>query len=109
MKEKKFTTLEAIIETFKTRTLSPEESFSLIVKIEQKIIVDIDALFEGLAGGYIHEIQSKIGYTKNLLHLVIESKGAFDYQRALNSTIPQLEDILTLYHKSGVPTQLEKK
>jgi hypothetical protein len=64
----------------------------------------MDYLFEGLAGGQIHDILSKIGYTKNLLNLVIESKGAFNYQKALKSAIIQLEDILVLYKKSGVST-----
>jgi len=102
-----FTTLEEIIETLKKKQLSPENSYSYVTKIEQKIKIDLDALFEGLAGARIHEIQSKIGYAKNLLSLVIESKGAFNYNQALQSVIVQLEDILALYHKSGVSTRIK--
>ena len=100
------TTLEEILEQMKTLTLDVQKNFTYVVAIEEKVKEDIDLLFEKLAGGHIHEIQSKIGYAKNILNLVIESKGAFDYQKALNSTITQLEDILTLYQKSGVSTQL---
>jgi predicted polyphosphate/ATP-dependent NAD kinase len=100
------TTFEDIIEHMRTHQLDAEQSFSLIVKIEAKIISDLDALFEALAGAHIHEIQSKIGYAKNLLSMVIDSKGAFDYEQALKSAILQLEDILNHYKKAGVSTQL---
>ncbi|NVM30889.1 MAG: hypothetical protein HWN65_18760 [Candidatus Helarchaeota archaeon] len=100
------TTLEEIIQRMKSRELSAEENYSHVVAIEEKFKKDLDVLFEKLAGGHIHEIQSKIGFAKNLLNLVIESKGAFDYKKALESTITQLEDILELYQKSGVSTQM---
>lgn len=98
------TLLEEIIKEMKASKLSPNECYAYILKVEQKIKQDMDSLFEGLAGGQIHDILSKIGYTKNLLNLVIESKGAFDYKKALKSAIIQLEDILVLYKKSGVST-----
>lgn len=96
--------LEEVIKKMKASKLSPNESYQYVLKIEQKINTDVDSLFEGLAGGQIHDILSKIGYTKNLLKLVIESKGTFDYMKALKSAIMQLEDILVLYQKSGVST-----
>ena len=102
-------TIEEILDQMITLNLDVQKNFSYVVALEEKIKEDMDLLFEKLAGGHIHEIQSKIGYAKNILKLVIESKGAFDYQKALNSTITQLEDILALYQKSGVSTQLEKK
>ncbi len=108
MIEKKGTTLEKIIALLKSKQLDANQSYSYILAIEEKIKKDLDMLFERLAGGHIHEIQSKIGYAKNILNLVVESKGAFDYDRALNSALIQLEDILTLYQKSGVSTNLKK-
>lgn len=96
--------LEEVIKKMKASKLSPNESYQYVLKIEQKINTDVDSLFEGLAGGQIHDILSKIGYTKNLLKLVLESKGTFDYMKALKSAIMQLEDILVLYQKSGVST-----
>ncbi|MFX1294099.1 MAG: hypothetical protein ACFFD2_04475 [Promethearchaeota archaeon] len=108
MKKKKPNTLEEFLEILKTQQITPEECYSYIIKIEEKIKMDIDSLFEGLAGGHIHEIQSKIGYVKNLINLVVDSNGAFEYDRALDSAILQLEDILALYQKSGVSIQIEK-
>lgn len=101
------TTLEELLEVMKTREHPAEKIYSFIVALEEKFKVDIDLLFGRLAGGHIHEIQSKIGYAKNLLDLVVKSKGAFDYDKALQSAIEQLEDILGLYHKAGVSTQIK--
>ncbi len=44
-----------------------------------------------------------------LLELIIERKGIFEYQKAIKTTIRQLEDILGLYQKSGLSTQLNLK
>jgi len=100
-------TIEEVLQVMKTKELPAEKNYSFIVAIEEKIKGDIDLLFGRLAGGHIHEIQSKIGYAKNLLDLVIESKGAFEYEKALQSAIEQLEAILGLYHKAGVSTQIK--
>jgi len=101
------TTIEEIIEYMKSRQIPPEKLFCLIEKLEDKIRQDLDFLFQRLAGGHIHEIQSKIGYAKNLITLVIESQGAFTYEKALSSAITQLEDILALYHKANLSTTLK--
>ena len=98
--------IEEVIELMKTRQLEVQQSYLFIIKIEEKIKRDIDILFEKLAGGHIHEIQSKIGFAKNVLKFVLESKGAFDYTKALDSAITQLDDILALYRKSGVSLSL---
>ena len=108
MPKQSFETFEQFLEALKTRKPSPEESFSVIIELEEKIKRDIEELFEKLAGSHIHEIQAKIGYVKGLLDLVVQSKGAFDYDNALKNAIQPLEDILTLYHKSGVSTQLKQ-
>ena len=107
MSSKRPRSLEKILKTLMTDHLTPEECLSLIIKFEDKIKADIDLLFEKLAGAHIHEIQSKIGFAKNVLNLVLESKGAFDYAKALDSAITQLEDILALYHRSGISTELK--
>ena len=88
----------------KTSKVSPNECYKNLLKIEEKIKRDLNSLFEGLGGGQIHEILSKMGYTKNLIKMVIDSKGTFDYQNALQSAITQLEEILVLYQQSGVST-----
>jgi hypothetical protein len=100
------TTLDALITAMQGDSLPPEQLFSFIVALEQKINDDIDLLFEKLAGGNIHEIQSKIGYAKNLIQMVIDSKGAFDYSKAKANARLQLADILTLYKKAGITTSL---
>ncbi|MHA1356860.1 MAG: hypothetical protein ACTSQI_04495, partial [Candidatus Helarchaeota archaeon] len=82
---KGLTKFEKIIESMKNLQLNAEQTYSYIVKIEAKITHDLDALFEALAGTRIHEIQSKIGYAKNLISMVIESKGAFEFEQALHS------------------------
>ena len=96
--------LEDIIKKMKTSKVSPNECYKNLLKIEEKIKRDLNSLFEGLGGGQIHEILSKMGYTKNLIKMVIDSKGTFDYQNALQSAITQLEEILVLYQQSGVST-----
>jgi len=96
--------LEEIIKKMKASKFSPNDCYKYILKIEEKIKNDINLLFEGLGGGQIHEILSKIGYVKNLIKMAIESKGAFDYQNALKLAVTPLEDILALYQKSGVST-----
>ena len=105
--ERKSSTIEELLEVMKSQDPSAEQSYSFVVAIEEKFKGDIDLLFERLAGGHIHEIQSKIGYAKNLLDLVVESKGAFEYKKALQSAINQMEDILALYQKAGISTQLK--
>ncbi len=106
MSSEKPTSLDEIITLLKTSQLTPEESLSLINKFEEKIKADIDKLFSALAGAYIHEIQSKIGFAKGVISMVVESQGAFEYEPALNQAITVLKDILALYKKSGVSTQL---
>ncbi|HUY00771.1 MAG TPA: hypothetical protein VMV49_14515 [Candidatus Deferrimicrobium sp.] len=102
-------TLEAILEKMQNNEFDAPKCHSYLLKIEQKIQADMDSLFEGLGGGQIHEILSKIGYAKNYMNLVIETKGAMDFNNALKSIITQLSDILGLYRKSGVSTQLIKE
>jgi hypothetical protein len=109
MSDQKFGTLEAILEKMQNKKLDAPQCYSVLIKIEQKIQADMDALFEGLGGGQIHEILSKIGYSKNYMNLVIESKGAMNFDAALKSIITQITDILALYQKSGVSTQLAKE
>lgn len=100
-------TIEEVLEVMKTQQLPAEKNYSFLIAIEKKFQQDIDILFSKLAGGHIHEIQSKIGYAKNLLNLVMESKGAFDYKNALNSAVTQVEDILELYRTAGVSTHIK--
>ncbi len=96
--------LEEILKKMQTSKLSPSDCYKFILKIEQKIKHDLNSLFEGLGGTQIHDLLSKIGYIKNLINMVIESKGTLDYQGALKSAATQLEEILALYRKSGVST-----
>ena len=96
--------LEDILKKMKSGKISPNECYKNIIKIEDKIKHDLNLLFEGLAGTQIHDILSKIGYIKNLINMVVESKGSLDYQGALKSAATQLEEILALYQKSGVST-----
>lgn len=99
--------IEQILEILKTKQIEAQLAVTFINAIETKFKTDIDILFSKLAGGHIHEIQSKIGYAKNLLNLVIESNGAFDYKNALESAITQIEDILAVYRTAGVSTQIK--
>jgi len=96
--------LEEILKKMQTSKLSASDCYKFILKIEQKIKHDLNSLFEGLGGTQIHDLLSKIGYIKNLINMVIESKGTLDYQGALKSAATQLEEILALYRKSGVST-----
>jgi hypothetical protein len=96
--------LEEILKKMQSSKLSPNDCQKFILKIEQKIKNDLNSLFEGLGGAQIHDILSKIGYMKNVINMVIESKGSLDYQGALKSAATQLEEILALYKKSGVST-----
>jgi len=98
--------LEELLELLTQRQIDPATCLFFIEKLEQKILKDIDTLFQKLAGGHIHEIQSKIGYAKNIINLVVESQGAFSYDKALETAIPQVQDILALYQKAGVSTKL---
>lgn len=102
----KISSLEQLLELLNAARLDPATCLASIEVLERKILGDIDLLFQKLAGGNIHEIQSKIGYAKNIIRLVVDSQGAFAYEKALETAIPQLQDILALYQKAGVSTRL---
>lgn len=52
-----------------------EAYLSLIVKFKDKIKASFDLMLSPLTGTHIHEIQSKIGFSKNILSMVVESKA----------------------------------